>query len=162
MSLPRQADGTPSDAGFYEDFLRLCAPTLESLKFNERDSGVSEMVFFKEQDPPSFPRLRNLRLRVLDPPSSFISLFMDSPVRSLEIPKEIKNTSSMAAMIGDGFRDLETLVVPHLPFKDTLSGELARFLQERKKIQKLCVHENSYAKGGRAHLDHHIIPVLAQ
>jgi hypothetical protein len=162
VSLPRQADGKPSDAGFYEDFLRLCAPTLESLKFNERDSGVSKMEFFKEQDPPSFPRLRNLRLRVLDPPTSFISIFMDSPVRSLEIPKEIQNAGSMAAMIGDGFRDLENLVVPHLPFKDTLSGEIARFLQEHEKIQKLCVHENSYAKGNRAHLDRHIIPVLAQ
>ncbi|CAH0051358.1 unnamed protein product [Clonostachys solani] len=163
VRLPRQVeDGKPADSGFYEDLLRLCAPSLESLKFNERGSEVSKMVFFKEQDPPSFPRLRNLRLRVLDPPTSFISLFTDSPVKSLEMPKEIRNTSSMAALAADRFPDLESLVVPHLPFSNTLSGEIACFLQEQKKIQKLCVHENSYAKGNRAHLDRHIIPVLAQ
>ncbi|CAG9975165.1 unnamed protein product [Clonostachys byssicola] len=162
MSLPRESDGKPVGVGFYEDFLRLCAPTLESLKLNERDSRVSQMVFFKDQNPPSFPRLRDLRLRVLDPPTSFLSLFMDSPVRSLEIPQEIRHPNSMAAMIGDGFRDLETLAVPDLPFKDTLSEEIARFLQEHKKIQKLCVHENNYVVGSRAHLDHYIIPVLAK
>jgi hypothetical protein len=125
---------------FFESLLRLCAPTLESLRFRYMGSGLRE-AFFGQGDL-RFPKLRSLRLDCAPNPTRFSSL-LASPLKVLEVPPYGLDVSGQCLTDCEVLRDLETLVIPVCPRQPRIRQQITTFLMRHRHIKKLAMRHRS-------------------
>ena len=131
---------------FVGSFLRLCAPTLETLHF----SAIRVMGKPISFSAPTFPRLRYLSLQALDTTTNVLLGFLRAPLRMLSLSYVRCRTDGQDIAVCEQIRDLETLVLPENP------AAFATFLSNHTHVQKLCVDRSRPEV-----LDRQIIPLLS-
>ncbi|RKK76741.1 hypothetical protein BFJ69_g6690 [Fusarium oxysporum] len=153
------ATGTHHMTSFFSTLFHLCSPTLESLTWTyidlARDDGVLVSI---GESAVSFPRLRYLRLQIVELDSVAISSFLAAPLKSLDLDERVlKNPSTFDC---EPLRDLEDLIVSHPPRKASACRRIAKFISQHTGLRRLYLHETSLGLGGIPYLDEVILPTL--
>ncbi|KAI9898005.1 hypothetical protein N3K66_006365 [Trichothecium roseum] len=152
---------------FFTTLFRLCGSSLEALTWDFRDSLPAEnwRVLSLGDKPQSFPNLRHLRL--LSPHHNLdtlgvLSLLYTSNLRSLEFPSSLlESHAALLPMLADSkpLRDLENLVLPHLPHNDKACMRTTEFIVQHRHVKKLYIADLDLSPN--TCLDRFIIPALA-
>ncbi|KAF4979778.1 hypothetical protein FZEAL_4082 [Fusarium zealandicum] len=142
----------------FETIFRLCAATIESLSWKCMFISDGSEVSLGS-NPPSFPRLRCLRLRSISLDRIAFSSLIASPLRHLEL--SLKPSWYWDCIsCHESLRYLESFVVDDVPLENESCSHIADFISQHDHLQKLCLHDKRTDAGHVAHLDRYIIPAL--
>lgn len=140
---------TPSMSPFLESIFRLCAPTLQSLRWGCLPYYRADRANLLDGSDIRFPRLQDLDLQTMfiSVSSSGLLSLLASPLRVLRLPR-VHRPPAIAAALANApiLRDLDTLALAdfaHVELekvKDCVEN-LLLFLKNHSHVRKLVVSE---------------------